>query len=72
MSSSRIIYRSREDATPEGERAALACVYIYLLKNHDSKRADKLRGGLVGRDAATTVRHAEGVSHVEQRPEAHT
>jgi hypothetical protein len=50
MSSSRIVYRPREDATPEGELSALSSVYVYLLKNHDSKKVDKPAPEPVGRD----------------------
>lgn len=33
----RIIYRPREDATPEGELAALAAVYAFILERHKAK-----------------------------------
>jgi hypothetical protein len=47
-----IIYRPRADATPESELTALASVYAYLLKNHDSNKADKSAPAPIGRDDA--------------------
>lgn len=35
----RVTYRSRSDATPEGEVAALAAVYAFVLKCHEQKVA---------------------------------
>jgi hypothetical protein len=34
---SRIVYVPREDATPEGELAALATAYAFILKCHEQK-----------------------------------
>ncbi len=45
-----ISYRPRADTTPEGELSALASVYAYVLKSHDSKKADKPAPEPVGRD----------------------
>jgi hypothetical protein len=63
MSSSRIIYRPREDATPEGELAALAAVYEFALRSknaapepddcHDANLASKERRSHDLTDAAT-------------------
>jgi hypothetical protein len=63
MSSSRIIYRSRKDATPEGERAALAAVYEFALRSknaapepddcHDANLVSKERRAHDLTDAAT-------------------
>jgi hypothetical protein len=39
MNSSRIIYRSRPDATPEAELNALATVYRFILDCHAKKIA---------------------------------
>ena len=42
MSSLRITYTPRPDATPEGELSTLANIYAYLLiKSHHNKRAAK-------------------------------
>jgi hypothetical protein len=38
MSSSRIVYTPRLDATPEGEVAALASVYRFLLDCHAKRK----------------------------------
>ena len=45
-----ITYRPRVDTTPEGELSALASVYAYVLKSHDSKRANKPAPEPVGRN----------------------
>ena len=45
MSNSPIVYRPREDATPQGELSALAAVYAYLLKSRSSEKAAETSGG---------------------------
>ena len=42
MSSPRIVYTSRPDATPESELRVLANVYAYLIKTQDSNKAAEL------------------------------
>ena len=37
MSDSRLSYHPREDATPEGELAALAAVYRFVLQHREKK-----------------------------------
>ncbi len=37
MSTPRIIYRTREDADPEREQAALAVIYVFILERHQRK-----------------------------------
>ena len=39
MSDSRIIYAPRSDATFEGELAALACVYSFVIRAQERKKA---------------------------------
>jgi hypothetical protein len=41
MSNAHISYAPRPDATPESEVEALANVYAYLIKTHDSKMTAK-------------------------------
>jgi hypothetical protein len=54
-----IVYRPREEATPEAELKALAAIYKFVLGCH-AKKED------APKDAAV-VRAKEEVSHVEQR-----
>lgn len=35
----RVTYHPRPDATPEGERVALACVYRFIIDCHAKKEA---------------------------------
>lgn len=39
MSDRRVFYSPREDATPEGELAALAAVYAFVIQAHEQKKA---------------------------------
>jgi hypothetical protein len=39
MSNTRVIYSPRPDATPEGELAALAAVYAFVIQAHEQKKA---------------------------------
>jgi hypothetical protein len=55
----RIVYRPREDATPEAELKALAAVYKFVLGCH-AKKEDATKDNAV-------VGTKEEVSHVEQR-----
>jgi hypothetical protein len=41
MNSSRIIYRSRADATPEAELDALAAVYKFVLFDSQARKGDQ-------------------------------
>ena len=43
MSSSRITYAPRPDATPEAELDALASVYRFVLDCGDARRADAMK-----------------------------
>jgi hypothetical protein len=51
-----ITYRPRADTTQEGELSALASVYAYLLKRHDSKKANKPTLEPVGRNDGIEVK----------------
>ena len=57
--SAGIIYRPREDATPEAELDALAGVYRFILDRHADRHAKKMAAERApapdGRDAATRV-----------------
>jgi hypothetical protein len=44
-SETRIEYCPRPDATPEGELAALAAVYSYLLDLYEEKAGEEVAGG---------------------------
>jgi hypothetical protein len=39
MDDPRLEYLPREDATPEGELAALAAVYAFVIQAHEQKKA---------------------------------
>jgi hypothetical protein len=39
MDDPRLEYLPREDATPEGELAALAAVYAFIIQAHERKKA---------------------------------
>ena len=46
MDKVRISYFPREDATPEGELAALVAIYRYVLERHDGrKKCSKTQSG---------------------------
>lgn len=45
MSSSRITYTPRPDATPEGELNALTAVYAFILRCSEARRAEELEKG---------------------------
>ncbi len=45
MSSARITYAPRPDATPETELNALASVYSYILRCGESRRTEEKKGG---------------------------
>jgi hypothetical protein len=45
MDSARVTYAPRADATPEGELAALAAVYAFILECHAKKKAAEASGG---------------------------
>jgi hypothetical protein len=63
MSSVRITYAPRTDTEPEAELFALANVYRFIL-DCSAKRPSSRQSR---RDDAI-LRNAEGVSHVDQRP----
>jgi len=65
MNSSRIIYRSRPDATPETELNAFAACYRFILDCH----AKKVAAEPGSCNDAATVRNTKEVSNVEQRPD---
>jgi hypothetical protein len=60
-----IIYTQRADTTAETELNALAAVYRFILDCH----AKKVAAEHDSCNDAAVVRHTEGVSHVEQRPD---
>ncbi len=45
MSSARIAYVPRPDATPKGEIAVLADIYAFVLKCGEARRAEEKRKG---------------------------
>ena len=65
MSSPRISYTPRLDATPEVELAALTACYRFILDSH----AKKIAAEPDSCNDAAIVRNTEEVSHVEQRPD---
>jgi hypothetical protein len=56
---SRIVYTPREDATPEGELAALATVYAFILKCHEQKELATEAGDDNGNETGHTSEQAE-------------
>jgi len=56
MSDSRIVYTPRSDATFEGELAALAAVYAFVIRAHERKKA-----------AAPTTKRRKEVNPEERR-----
>lgn len=44
MSSPHIVYRSRADATPEGELSAVCAAYRFILDCHAKKKATRPGG----------------------------
>ena len=59
----RIVYRARDDATPEAEISTLANIYRLVLDSANKNAAD------VTSTNGTSVRNSEGVSDVGQRPD---
>ena len=57
MSSPRIIYTARPDATPESELRVLANVYAYLIKVHASKYQATKKGVLLGTPDQSNPQH---------------
>jgi hypothetical protein len=59
-----VAYAPRYDATAEGELAALAAVYRFVLDRHEAKRAAGADGGEEGAEHGTITgssqRHAQG------------
>ena len=41
----RLVYVPREDATPEGELAALAAVFAFVIRCHEEKKAARVDAG---------------------------
>jgi hypothetical protein len=60
MSEARIVYHPRADATPEGEVAALASVYRFILVESSARK----EAGCPGGPETTHVRNAKEVSYV--------
>ena len=60
----RLVYVPREDATPEGELAALAAAFSFVIRCHEAKRAAGADGGEEGAEHGTVTgsskRHATG------------
>jgi hypothetical protein len=54
MDNPRPVYVSRNDATPEGELAALAAVYRFLLDRHERRDDD-----IAADDAENEAEHGE-------------
>jgi hypothetical protein len=72
MNSSRIVYQPGEASTAECELDALATCYRFILDCHAKRKSDEPAPEPDSCNDAAIVRNTEGVSHVEQRPEAHT
>jgi hypothetical protein len=68
MNSSRIIYRSRPDATPEAELNALATVYRFILDCHAKKIAAEPAPKPDSCNDAAVVRHRGGESRRAATP----
>ncbi len=64
MSSPRISYTPRLDATPEVELAALTACYRFILDCH----AKKVAAEPDSCNDAAIVRNTEEVSHIDRRP----
>lgn len=64
MSSPRIMYAPRPDATPEAELGALAAIYKLCLSSHANRSATGV-ASTKGDDA--TVKYNKEVNHVNQR-----
>ncbi len=65
MTCPEVIYRSRPDATPEGELKALVSAYLLLLTESRNTKGDPATAP----EDALALRRSEGVSHVDQRPD---
>jgi hypothetical protein len=63
MSSPRITYTAHPDAKSEGEVAALANVYRFLIDRAMKNAADMTSTN------STSVRYTEGVGDVERQPD---
>jgi len=63
MSSARITYTPRPDATPESELDALAAIYKFVLECHASKKAADPTGDL------NEVKEVEAVDPEQSLPE---
>jgi hypothetical protein len=50
VSETRVVYKSRPDATPESEAQALAAVYRFVLDCHAKKKAGVRRAGDDGKE----------------------
>jgi hypothetical protein len=64
-----VTYMPRPDATPEAEVNMLANIYRFILDCHAKKEAAEPAPKPDICNDAAVVRHTEGVSHVEQRPD---
>ena len=64
-----IVYAPRPDATPKAELDALANVYRFILDRHAKQKAAEPAPKPDSCNDTAVVRHTEGVSHVEQRPD---
>jgi len=58
MNSSRIIYHSHPNVTPQSELDVLAKVYAYLLRTHDCERAAEPAEPCDG-DTTSSIRRKE-------------
>ena len=62
MDKVRISYFPREDATPEGELAALVAIYRYVLERHDGrKKCSKTQSGGEGAQNSSSQEPESGV-----------
>lgn len=69
MSSERVAYSFRSDATPENERAALGAIYGFVLRCHAEREAagsnddegEETESGNVSRERKTVVEEASTI-----------
>jgi hypothetical protein len=61
----RVVYRARDDATPEAETSALAAIYSFVIR---SSQAKKKADGMTSANGSM-LRDTKEVSDVERQPD---
>ena len=61
-----LVYSPREDATPEGELAALAAVYRFVLERHERKKGTGTERGGDGVEEAAAPSCIRGILSEER------